>query len=168
MKYIFAPLLLIVVLILQGCPLQTKNSIDEGSYDIPSWLPGKWKLMSNDDKTAPIYLLGKDESRKANMLAFPYDSLGNISTDNYYRMILSTVGDKIFVNVYDNGDSGGEEGYYIYLLKIISNTTIKLVGVKESSVDGDIEPEKLKEWLLAHKDDDSIYDSSEEQTYLKQ
>ena len=168
MKKFLFPFLFVGAILLMGCPLQTQKSIDEGSYDVPSWLFGKWKGKAKTDEKTTTYLVKKVEGNKTKARAYVCDEKGTPNSE-YKDIIFSTVGNKFFINVYEPGDSSlTDPGYYIYKLDKVSEKEFNLLPVLEHKIDYEVEPKELKAWLLEHKDDNSIFDVANIENYKKE
>ena len=159
--------LLSLLLVLTGCPQVTKNSMDEGSYDAPAWLAGKWWSIDANGKRNDGYYLEKD-TKKGNIKCYELDSTGKIKYVDARQVILSTVGNKVFLSFYNSGDDMSEEGYYIYEFRKVSNTEVVLAGVKEHKIGYDAGAEEILTYLEKNKDNKDLYDASETTRYKKE
>lgn len=157
--------LVLAMFALSGCPLATKNSIDSGSYDVPSWLPGKWGSINKDGQTGDIYFVEKD-SRKGILKCFE-DSLGKPNRNKMRPMILSSVAGKIYMSVYNPADDMTEEGYYLFEFRKVSNTEFILAGLKEHKIDEDATSAEIIKFLETNKTSSSLVDSGEITRYKK-
>ncbi|MGZ5304613.1 MAG: hypothetical protein ACXWDO_10910, partial [Bacteroidia bacterium] len=88
--------------ILFGCPLQTENSMDMGSYKVPSWLTGTWK-QSNSTTSATSYYIDAVKGKTGHIVVYTINSLGEKESQGR-NCILSDVGGQPFLSAYDAGD----------------------------------------------------------------
>jgi hypothetical protein len=166
MKKVFVCVSFLCMTFLFGCSLLTKNSIDNGSYELKAWLNGNWILVDGGGKKENYYIESiKDE--KGHLKAYPLDSLGRRGSVNY-DMILSDVNGTLFLNVYQPEDEFSSEGWYIYKFNKINNKKISIVAVKEGIVDYSASSEEIKAFLAQNKDKDEIYNTSETAEYKKE
>ena len=166
MKNTALSLLLIAMFVITGCPLQTKNSIDFGSYEVPAWLPGTWKkVIAKGELAKTGYNLQKQDA-KGYLICYDVDSAGNVSSEGK-ETILSNVGGKVFIGVYEKGDDASEPGYYIFELRRVSDREMILAGVKEHKVDYDASSAELKKFLEENKNNPSLFDDAETTRYKK-
>ena len=159
--------MLAIMFVLTGCPLLTEKSMDEGSYDVPAWLPGNWAEVDSAGNKKDVYLLKKEDA-KGNLKCYDVDGVGKPDMDKVRRVILSKVEDKVFLSIYNSSDNESDNGYYVYQFIMESKTAFTLKGVKEYSIDADSAPADILEYLKKHKDDASIYDPKEVSHYKKQ
>lgn len=167
MKRLAVCSLLLIMLVLTGCPVLTKNSPDAGSYEVPSWLPGKWQETDMSGKTHDSYYLEKDKGT-GRLKYYETNSEGKINRTAGKPAILSAAGGKIFMSVYTPGDDMTEEGYYIFEFRKVNNTTFVLAAIKEHNIDYDATQADIIKYLQDNKDNDDIYDPAETTTYKKQ
>lgn len=118
--------LLVIMLGLTGCPIATDNPIDEGSYDVPSWLPGKWSTRSGPTLSPERYRLEKGK-KKGQLKCYSLDTAGNV-TGTMDPIILSKVGDKIFLSAYNT-----DHTYYLFEFKKHTETSFELIEVDEDA-----------------------------------
>ena len=167
MKQLSVCLLLLAMIGLCGCPVLTKNSVDDGSYEVPSWLPGKWCEVTRDGTKKDCNIL-KKEDKKGTMTRYETDASGNADPLKATPVILSNVGSKIFMFAYTEGDGGEYPGYYIFELRKVSNTEFVLAGIKEHAIDYEASRDDIKKYLLDNKNNNAIFDPAETTTYKKQ
>jgi hypothetical protein len=164
MKQIGLYSLLVIMLALTGCPAHTDHPVDEGSYDVPSWLPGKWSTSYGPSQHTETYRF-ENGRKKGRLKCSELDSVGNVK-GVYDPVIMSKVGNKIFLSALST------EGYYLFEIVKKSDGVFDLKELDESIVDGSYDisatssSAQLKAFLLKNKDDDGIYGSTS--TYKKQ
>lgn len=146
----------VVLLLLTGCPAQTEKPMDEGSYAISTWINGKWTTAQGTS-----YDVKAETGKIGNAIYTEYDSLGKPDKSTANRVIFSKIGDKVFVSAYVKEGVDNMAGYYIYLLKRISDKEMELMAVKEYKVRYSDSPEDIRKWLIANKDKGSTYDSTD-------
>lgn len=167
MKRIAVYSLLAVMFIISGCPVLTKNSIDNGSYDVPSWLPGKWQEVDKEGKPkTSAYLLEKG-SGKGKLKCYDIKSDGAVDRATGKDVILSSVDGNIYMSVYTPSDDVSEEGYYLFRLRKVSNTEMVLDGIKEHAIDYEATQAEIKKFIENAKDDAPIYEAADSYTYKK-
>jgi hypothetical protein len=156
--------LLAVMLVLAGCPVQTKNSIDNGSYSVPAWMYGTWRKSGSSSKTS--YLLEKDE-RKGYLKRYSVDSTGKVGKEAQ-PVVMSTIGDKIFLSVFTPADDMDQQGYYLYEFRKVGNKEFMLVPLKEKSIDYNATSEEIKRYIQERLNSTELYDLGDMETYVKQ
>ncbi len=166
MKKLAVYSLLVAMFLLAGCPVLTQNSIDEGSYEVPKWLPGKWHEVKDGHKKKEGYLLKKGD-KTGNLTCYDIDSTGRIDNQSARRIILSTVGNKIFLCAFSPADGNNDEGYYLFEFRKRSEKEFELVGIKEHSIDYDAASKDILAFLSANKDNTDIYSNDDETIYKK-
>lgn len=166
MKRIQVFSLLVIMFMISGCPLLTKNSIDSGSYDVPAWLPGTWWEVDDNGKKKDGHLLQKAD-KKGTLKCYNTDSLGKPDYTSPRQVVLSSVAGKIFMGVYEKGDDVSDEGYYIFEFRKVSNTEFVLHGLKEHSIDYDASQKDIIRFLEQNKDSKDIYEPGEVTHYKK-
>jgi hypothetical protein len=145
--------LLALMLVLTGCPAQTDNPVDNGSYAVPSWLPGKWK--NYQDGKMSHYILEK-RKEKGQFTCYSLDSTGAKKVE-YDPVILSKVGKQVFVSAMS------VSSYFLFRLIQVNDTEFKLEEVDDSNNDSDILPAsssaEIFKFLSANKDGDIYGDT---------
>ncbi len=167
MKHLAVYSLLLIMLVLAGCPVLTKNSIDEGSYEIPSWLTGTWREVDKEGKMKNTYVF-KKEAKKGNLICLEADSTGKPYEGKSRKVVMSTVDSKVFLCAFEAAGDMNEEGYYIFEFRKVNNKEFILAGIKEHEIDYDAPPADIKAFLLKNKDNTGIYDAAETSRYVKQ
>ncbi len=158
MKKIFLLLLFAGMFLLSGCPYESSDPIDTGSYKVPAWLIGNWRQGASKITNYRVASI-KDNANA--FTAYEVDSAGIVKT-TYNPIIMSKLGKNIFLSV---NDPEAGVSYYIYRLEISSENKIELLGLKEKIVPDDLE--KLKSFLLANENSKDIYDPIESMTFRK-
>ncbi len=166
MKQLAIYSLILMMLVLTGCPVLTKNSIDDGSYDVPKWMAGKWQAFDKEGKAKDIYFLEKGE-KKGNMKCYDDDGNGKADQGKMHQVILSTVGSRTFLCYYTPEDDVSDEGYYLFELRKVSNKEFQLAGIKEHAIDYHATQAAIVKYLEQNKDNDGIFDPAEVSTYKK-
>ena len=166
MKQIAVYSLVICMFMLAGCPAKTLHSIDNGSYEAPSWLPGKWVELDKDGQKKDIFLLKKD-GHQGHLTCYEVDSSGKADHSKPSPVIMSTIGGKTFLCFYDKGDDASDKGYYLFQFRKVSNTEFILAAIKENLIDYDAESSEIVKFLEQNKDDESIYNPDETVHYKK-
>jgi hypothetical protein len=162
MKHSFLILLLGVMFLITGCPLQVEQPVDEGSYTGTSWIEGKWVQQKSDGSTGKTYLIKRDKPGR--LLAFTVS--GGQPEAKGRPIVASTVGSRIFLSAYDEGDDVDDKGYYIFQLIKKNNSEFDLLPVKEHSVSSGASSKEVKDYLMQHQND-AIYEESERESYKK-
>jgi hypothetical protein len=137
-----------------GCPYESTQPIDEGSYVVPDWMNGKWQEVK-EHGGGDIFLLGL-AGKKEVLNYIKIDSSGK--KDAPVKIILSKVGANVFLNVYEKDDESSSEGYYIFLLKKINDSEFEIWPLKEDL--GVNTPQELKEYLQKNEHNNDIYDTT--------
>lgn len=158
--------LLLVMLVIAGCPVLTKNSIDNGSADVPSWLPGKLQEVDKDGKPkTSAYLLEK--GGKAKLRSYDLKADGSADRTTGRDVILSLIDGNIYLSVYNPADDMSEEGYYLFRLRRVSSTEMVLDGIKEHAIDYEATQAEIKKFITNAKEDAAIYEATDSYTYKK-
>lgn len=104
----------------------SKTPVDNGSYQVPPNISGTWKeqrkaddgqtftIMVNANSTGTLFVLPK------NGVMLP--------------AVMSALGGKIFVSIYDAGTKERPEGYFIYRLSAADGYDMRLVPLKQDLV----------------------------------
>jgi len=159
------------LIVLTGCPSETNVSIDDGSWEYPDWVYGKWKIREGSKEVSEYntYVVKEVEGKLGNVIAYPVDSFGHEKTTGLKRIIFSRVGPQIFVNVCAEGDEVmSDPGYYIYFFNEIAPYEVELIGVKEKKIPFGIDRPNLQAWLLSNMNDKSIYDYENLSAFMKE
>lgn len=159
------------LIVLTGCPVETNVSIDDGSWEYPDWVLGKWKLraLSAQISEYDSYNVKELEGKPGNVIAYPLDSAGNEKTIGLKHLIFSRVGPQIFVNVYDESDDKyTDKGYYIYFFNEIAPYEVELIGIKEKKIPFAVSRPNLQAWIMSNMNDKSIYDYDNLAGFMKQ
>jgi hypothetical protein len=163
-SFSFLPLLLLLVL-LSGCPKEVDESIDDGSYTQTDWLVGKWTCLSGDDKGTE-YTVTRDKTNKAKLIS---EETGANGDQKRYGLIMSTVGKNLFASVYElDGDEDDIPTEY-FILKVVkkSNKEMQLWPVKETLAAIGTERDEMVPFLTAHGSEPATYDMEDVVTYRK-
>ncbi len=158
--------LLVGMFFLSGCPVILKNSIDDGTCDVPSWLPGRWHEVTTLGKKGDEYFLEKD-LKKGHLKYYEIDSVGKVNYHTGKDMVLSVIGNKTFLSAYHQGDAFMEEGYYYFELRKVSNSELVIAGIKEHSLDYEATRLEILKFLNDNKDKEAIFDPNEITQFLK-
>ncbi len=159
--------LLLVMLVIAGCPVLTKNSIDNGSTDVPSWLPGKWQEFDKDGKPkTSAYFLEKGTG-KGKLKYYEIKTDGTVDRTSGKEAILSGIDGNLYLSVYTPADDMSEEGYYLFKLRKVSNTEMVLDGIKEHAIDYEATQAEIKKFITNAKEDAAIYEATDSYTYKK-
>jgi len=163
MKQLSFLLLVSVMLVVTGCPLQTNSPVDEGSYTETSWLEGKWDRQASRGSEGKSYVI-KKHRKPGNILA--YDVI-NGTTDSKGRLIvLSNIGSTIFISAFEDSDDLTDKGYYIYKMIKKSSTEFDLLPVKENSIAKNVSGKDIRAYLNKNQDAD-IYEKKDIEHYKK-
>ncbi len=164
MKRLSFFLLIGVMFIITGCPLQTSRPVDEGSYTETGWLEGKWDRLASRGSEGKSYKVEKHR-KQGTMLA--YDIINGKINNEGRVIILSNVGSAIFVSAYEEGSEDlTDKGYYIYKLLPKSNTEFDLIPVKEKSISKNASGRDIRAYLSANLDG-KIYELKDTEHYKK-
>ena len=167
MKKSIIAICIVAMLILYGCPVLTVNSIDNGSYAVPSWLAGTWKEVKSTGKGESFFIESK-KNEKGNLWVYTLDSLGNRHDIDRRAVILSDIGGEVFLSAYDPGYDLADPGWYLYKFQQVSNTEFMLLPLKEKTIEYSAKQEDIKAFIEKNKDNPEIYEESERSRYLKQ
>lgn len=151
-----------------GCPVLTKNSIDEGSFDVPAWLPGKWCEVDKDGKLKEEGYLLEKTGKKGLIKCYDISAGGVADKAKQREVILSKVGSKVYMSVYTPADDMTEEGYYLFEFRKVSNTEFVLAGIKEKALDYLASPADIRDYLKDNMYNTLIFDQDGPYTYRKQ
>jgi len=160
----------IALIVLTGCPVETNVSIDDGSWEYPDWVLGKWKIREGSKEVSAYntYIVKDVEGKLGNVIAYPVNTLGKEQTTGQKHLIFSRVGPQIFVNVYaDGGEVMSDPGYYIYFFNEIAPYEVELIGIKEKKIPYALDRPNLQAWILSNMNDKSIYDNENLSGFMK-
>ncbi len=163
-KFVLGVIVLLTICFM-GCPMQTKKSIDGGSYKIPEWLLGKWVDQADTSANPIVCRIKHDGKKTGHAIVEVLDSAGKGAESS--ALIFSTVGDNIFVSAFEDSNDEYDAGYYLYKFNKKSEKEIELIPLKEEIVDAKITQDSLKSWLLHNMNDSTIYDYSDISKYSK-
>jgi hypothetical protein len=161
-RFSFLPLLLLLVL-LTGCPKEVDESIDDGSYTQTDWMLGKWTCVSGDDKGTE-YTVTRDADNKAKLISEEKAVNGDLKK---YGLIMSTVGKNFFASIYEMNEDDIATEYYILKLVKKSNKELELWPVKDTLVAIGTERDEMVPFLKAHGNEPGTYDMEDIVTYRK-
>ncbi len=148
---------------MSGCPLQTSSPIDEGSYTETGWLEGKWERQPSDGSDGESYVIRKHR-KPGNMLVYEVKE-GKTETKGR-SVILSSIGAKIFLSVFEEGDELSDKGYYIYRMIKKSSTAFDLIPVKEHLIEPNTSSRGIRKYLDENQDA-GIYEITDTEHYKK-
>jgi len=166
MKKALISILLAGMLILYGCPAQTEESIDNGSYVALAWFSGTWKEVKAVGK-GDMYIIEPVKDKKGNFSAYKLDSLGRKSELDKIPVILSDVGGEIFLNAYGLGGEMNQEGWFLFKLKKESSKEFSILPVKEYEIEFSSTQEEVKAFIQKNKDNIAIFDETQLAHYKK-
>jgi hypothetical protein len=166
MKNLFVCSLLVLMFVLTGCPVSTKNSIDNGSYDVPSWLAGKWCEIDSAGNTKDCYKI-ENGTQKGKLTYWELDAKGAQKDMNPRPMVLSKIKDRVFLSAYVPGDGTTEDGYYLFEFRKVSNSEFLLAGIREHSIDEDAEQADIAKYIEKNMNDKSLFPKEEISRYKK-
>ena len=147
------------LVLIWGCPMQTENSIDNGSYPVPDWLTGKWMEIRNDSHGS-IYMFNKDDVNPYMLKAFTFDSTGFFGNSDTVRILLSDIDGSVFFNFYNSGENSNVS-YLIFKMERTGKGEIMLRGLKEGLLDYSASQDEIKSFLIQNVKSDTIYDTLE-------
>ncbi|GEM_PF-2778377 len=165
MKNVVLGVFILLIFVLAGCPMQTKTSIDNGSYKIPEWLIGKWLDQADSTAGPTICRLIPDSKKTGHAMVEVLDSAGKAEEST--SLIFSTVGENIFVSAFVDSNDEYDAGYYLYKFSKKSEKEFELIPLLKEVVDYTITQDSLKKWLTANMNDSTIYDFSDISKYFK-
>ncbi len=163
MKQISLMLLLGVMLVITGCPLNTEKPVDEGSYTATGWLTGKWIGQKANGTKGNTYIVEKGD-KPGNIRVYAVTDGKRAAKPR--PVVLSSIGNKIFISAYEEGDEVDDSGYYIMLMVKKGNNAFDLMPVKEHSISSGSTSKEIRDWLTANADGD-IYVADEVEHYKK-
>ncbi len=164
-------LLVLIMFILTGCPLITINSIDNGSFVVPEYLPGKWTQLDKNGKKVDNYVIRPITKNKKGIVQCNKIYKKNQDTTLDYKIIMSEIESKVYINLYSPfPDNANEEdvsnnsvlyGYYIYEFRRVSDREFTLSGIKANSLKKDATQYEIIDFLKRNKDNQDIYDPND-------
>ena len=90
--------------LLTACPYESKVPISKPSEKINKGLLGKWIADSEREYDDPTYYdIGKYDKLRYEITEYSYSSYDSTYTEKMYLMHTSTIGDKTFMNIQENG-----------------------------------------------------------------
>src|ERR1043165_2810751 len=123
MKQMSFMLLLGAMLVITGCPLHTNMPVDGGSYTATGWLMGKWIGEKANGTKANTYIIEKGD-KPGNLRV--YTETDGKRDAKHMPVVLSSIGGKIFVSAFDEGDNAEDKGNYILLMEKKGNRVFNL------------------------------------------
>jgi len=104
--------LLVLVVLLAGCPYSSSVPIDEGTVKISSDLVGQWVSTADKESENPNYfVITKDDKFHATAKKIEYSSSDSSYSETIYHLTFSDVNGETFMNAME------EEGTTYSLLK---------------------------------------------------
>ena len=165
-KFLFICLAMSAILIITACANLCKQSIDNGSYTIPKWMPGQWTELKTDGSKGSVTY--KIEALKDTA----YDKAGDPKDANFQKhpIIMSQIGATIFMSIYDKGNEADavDPGWYLYKFERISDKEFTLTPLKENTIGYEASQEQIQSYLKANKDKARTYDNAAIERYIKQ
>ncbi len=158
-------LLIPAMLLLTACPLQLKESLDNGSAAVPEWLPGTWMQVTTSDSPEHDRLNAVADSTGI-LRCSQLDSLGHVTNAPPRRLVLSTIGDQIYLSVCEQASDLDEGGCYIFRVQHDGEAHVYLRAVKAYGPPHDVG--SLRTWLLRRASNDSIFDAAESMEFMKE
>ena len=164
------------MLILTGCPVFTTNSIDNGSYDVPGYLAGKWYQVDKQGGNVDKYVIRPQSKKQKGLFHWNRILYKNQDTSLDQTAIMSEIDGMVFANFksYENkpddtaavGNSADDTvaisyGYYIYEFKKVSDKEFTLTGIKSDLIKKDASSSEILDFLKKNKNDPDIFDSNE-------
>lgn len=151
----FLPLLVMAVM-LGGCPYTSEVPIDEPSLKVKNEMLGKWEKKSTDKD---VYTISK-----ADKFTYQIEKTGPDSkTPSVYKAFMSEVGGDIFMNMTETG--GQSDGKTYILFKVETNDAgnkITLRGLTENIDEKFTSSAELKKFIKKYKGLSFFYDKDED------
>lgn len=96
--------------------------VDNGSYDVPKELAGTW-MVEKYKASGQVYSVFIDHNKTGQVSI--RKGLGEITP-----AIISSVNNRLYLNILEHGGKEQPEGFYIFLLEIKDNKHIRLSPLK--------------------------------------
>ena len=171
MSRVIAIFLVLIMFVLTGCPVITIKSIDDGTFVIPSYLPGKWTQFDKDGKKIDNYVIRPNNKNKKGIVNCNKIYRKDEDTASDFKIIMSELDGKVYINIYsplpDSSDSGNESnaptpyGYYIYEFRRITDKEFTLSGIRSDAIKSDATRQEIADFLKKNKDNQDIIDPNE-------
>lgn len=98
--------LLVIVVLLSGCPYSSSVPIDEGTVIISSDLVGDWMSISGTESENPTYFsITKDDKTHATAKKMEFSSTDSSYSETLYHLTFSDVNGETFMNALEDGTS---------------------------------------------------------------
>jgi hypothetical protein len=111
--------LLVIVVLLAGCPFSSSVPIDEGTIKVSPDLVGEWISPTNKESANPTYfVVTKDDEFRATAKKMEFSSSDSSYSETIYHLTFSDVNGETFMNAME------EEGttYSLYKFKFDEKT----------------------------------------------
>ncbi|MCB0697203.1 MAG: hypothetical protein KDC07_07550 [Chitinophagaceae bacterium] len=96
--------------------------VDEGSYELTSSISGTWKIEKYHN-AGQAYTIMADPNKKGQLHIV--HGFGTMTP-----AIVSKVNNNLFLSLYEVGGPEQPEGFYIFLLEMLSETNVRLVPLR--------------------------------------
>lgn len=160
----YAVILVLLVIILTGCPYSSSVPLAEPSEEVAPDFYGKW-LKDSGDENPDYYDIEELDGTTFSLSKYTWDSEGEAySLDTSYTSWFTTMGDVRFMNIEDVDDRGT---YYFYKIEMPSADSFVLFEVTDNIDEEFTDSQELYDFFDAYKSLSFFYNSDEE-TYFRE
>jgi hypothetical protein len=105
-KLLSSSALLLLVLLLAGCPYSSSVPVDEGTVKVSPALEGQWVSAADKESENPTYyIISRDDKFKATARKMEYSSSDSAYSATVYHLTFSDVNGDTFMNAMEEGAS---------------------------------------------------------------
>ncbi len=151
-----------LMFMLTACPYESKVPISQPGEKLDKGLLGKWITASEKEYDQPTYFeVSKYDKTKYEIHEWSYSTYDSVYNSTMYLMHTSTVGDKRFMNVQENGSGN----YYLHMFELHENDFV-LYEVSDNIDESFTKSADLAAFIEKYMDLSFFY-ASDEKTYFK-
>lgn len=152
-------LIIVLVLVLVGCPYTSTVSLAEPSEEVDAGFYGRW-LKDSEDEHPDYYDIEELDGLSFSLSKYTWDSDDEVySLDTTYSSWFTTIGNVRFMNIEDVDDQGT---YYFYKMEMPSADTFILYEVTDNIDEVFSDSAGMYAFFDNHKNLSFFYNSDEE------
>ena len=160
--------IVIIVLLIAGCPYSSSVPIDEGTVKVPLELPGQWisesdKLSDEPVENPTYYVITKDDKFHATAKKMEYSSSDSSYSETVYHLTFSDVNGTVFMNALEEeGDTYSLYKFSFDENSLVINTSEVTDYIKETFSSS----KELKEFISKNMSNSYFFTNTNE-TYVR-
>jgi hypothetical protein len=156
--------LIVIVVLLSGCPYSSSVPIDEGTVKVSSDLVGEWMSPADKESANPTYfIITKDDKFHATAKKMEYSSTDSSYSETVYHLTFSDVNGETFMNAME------EEGttYSLYKFKFDEKTAeVSTSEVTDYIKETFTTSKELKDFIAKNKSNSYFFTNTSD-TYVR-